>query len=1031
MAVRKDEVQLSISFITDESKRYAKLIQDNKQFISDLTSAQKKGEDVAATLKKIVDSGKGVADIDLTKLTPSQLVERARQLDQIMRRIPQSTPEYKELEASLKQINSQLVTARAATRGVAAGFEAIPAAGGRISRVVEAIAGTFGGLSLQNVVSQLASFGAQLFKLGPSLDSLQRKAQTVFGETLPQVTAEAKENAAAAGLTVKQYTNASAAIADLLIPMKFTRQESASLSTQLLNLSGALSEWTGGQFTAIETSQSISKAILGEREELERLGISIREEDVQNRLREKGLSKLTGTYRQQAAAIATIELITEKSIDAQNAYAQGSDTLLRRQTELLARIKTIGEDLAVVLLPVVERLVSFAGDFVDILEDVSSGIESLIDPAKKANDQFSEQSEKVAQLQATLPGLLDRYDELKSKSTLTEIEQKELANVIKQIGEITPIAVTEIDNYGNALNINAEASRAFLEQEQKRLKFLNEDAINETRKQALRIRKERDKLKSEIESGTVEQTVRTGLGTQQQQIRLNGEDIAKRQKEVAQLTEALQGARNQIKFLQGEPLTEATQAPKPTKKTTDEVTENLKNAGVVDPKEVAKRVKEAFEARLKEIQLAAGREEIVVEKKLLDREISESAAGKRMLEIKQQQYQAELAIYKQFGQLQTKDAIELQKDLQEVAATLNPERISVDRIDTRQPGAQPKSDTKDIEQRIQEQSLLEEGLLRQKFANQVINEIQFEELLAQIRVNQAERKLQALRNAGFEETTVYKKTLEEKIKLEDEHQKKKREGDEKTTALTKLLESDRLDVARDALSAGIDLLSQDEAARKKHSAAIKAFEIGQVLIDSTKEISGIWRNANSNPINQLIPGWGPIFASIQTGFALARSAAAVRKITATKYARGGKKGFFGGRSHSQGGTMGYFDDGTVVEVEKDEYFTVLNRRSSEALRGLSAFNQMGGGVPFFRSGGLLKFENGGAFTTANTTPTINLSSGTTNTNSTIDIEPMMAEMRALRMAFISFPRELKAKVVYGEYESVADDISTIRNEASI
>lgn len=194
---------------------------------------------------------------------------------------------------------------------------------------------------------------------------------------------------------------------------------------------------------------------------------------------------------------------------------------------------------------------------------------------------------------------------------------------------------------------------------------------------------------------------------------------------------------------------------------------------------------------------------------------------------------------------------------------------------------------------------------------------------------------------------------------------------------------------------------------------------------------GIWRNAQSNPLNALIPGWGTAFAAIQTGISLARTAAAVRKITAVKYGRGGKKGFFGGRSHSQGGTMGYFDDGTVVEVEKDEYFTVLNRRSSAALRGLSAFNQLGGGVPFFRSGGLLKFENGGAFTTANTTPTINLSTGTTNTNSTIDIEPMMAEMRALRMAFISFPRELKAKVVYGEYESVADDISTIRNEASI
>ena len=41
MSVRKDKVQISIAFLTDEDKKYAKLVQENKAFISDLNKTQK------------------------------------------------------------------------------------------------------------------------------------------------------------------------------------------------------------------------------------------------------------------------------------------------------------------------------------------------------------------------------------------------------------------------------------------------------------------------------------------------------------------------------------------------------------------------------------------------------------------------------------------------------------------------------------------------------------------------------------------------------------------------------------------------------------------------------------------------------------------------------------------------------------------------------------------------------------------------------------------------------------------------------
>lgn len=86
------------------------------------------------------------------------------------------------------------------------------------------------------------------------------------------------------------------------------------------------------------------------------------------------------------------------------------------------------------------------------------------------------------------------------------------------------------------------------------------------------------------------------------------------------------------------------------------------------------------------------------------------------------------------------------------------------------------------------------------------------------------------------------------------------------------------------------------------------------------------------------------------------AAAQIAVISNQKFATGGiaKFGTFGGRSHSTGGTKGQFDDGTRVEVEKDEVFIILNKRASNKIAQLSEFNYLHGGRKF-ESGGSLDF----------------------------------------------------------------------------
>lgn len=219
--------------------------------------------------------------------------------------------------------------------------------GGALGGVAK-IAGGFvlaqGLLKAPGVISDIAGTARDL-------ELQMEKSGIVFGDQLDVVQDWADSNAAAMGLTTRQATNLSATFADLLIPMGFTREAAAGMSTDVVGLSGALAEWSGGQKTASEVSEVLAKAMLGERDGLKALGISITEADVKQRLLANGTSDLTGQALEQAKAMATQELIFEKSTDAQAAYADGAGTAARRQAELSAKFRELKEDIAVGLQP--------------------------------------------------------------------------------------------------------------------------------------------------------------------------------------------------------------------------------------------------------------------------------------------------------------------------------------------------------------------------------------------------------------------------------------------------------------------------------------------------------------------------------------------------------------------------------------------------------------------------------------------------------------------------------------------------------
>ncbi len=225
-----------------------------------------------------------------------------------------------------------------------------------IGRVGAVVAGAF-------AVDKLVDFGGAMLTMGTTVDTLNTKIDTVFaGKAGDMVNAWADDAAASLGITDTQLAGMAASMGDLLKPMGFSSDQAATMSTEMLDLAGALSAWSGGTRSAAEVSEILSAAMLGERDSLKSLGISIDAAEVQSRA--LAIAQAEGRTEATAMdeALATQQLILEKSADAQTAWADGSMDAVKTQNELRSTIAEFQETMAQKLYPIFVKVMSFIKD---------------------------------------------------------------------------------------------------------------------------------------------------------------------------------------------------------------------------------------------------------------------------------------------------------------------------------------------------------------------------------------------------------------------------------------------------------------------------------------------------------------------------------------------------------------------------------------------------------------------------------------------------------------------------------------------
>jgi hypothetical protein len=93
---------------------------------------------------------------------------------------------------------------------------------------------------------------------------------------------------------------------------------------------------------------------------------------------------------------------------------------------------------------------------------LAAGAYYLATANERVLDSYREQAAATRKLTTDVAPLLDRYDELRAKTSLNAAEQAELKAIVEKVTAVMPAAGQGIDGYGNYIGLATEKAREFI-----------------------------------------------------------------------------------------------------------------------------------------------------------------------------------------------------------------------------------------------------------------------------------------------------------------------------------------------------------------------------------------------------------------------------------------------------------------------------------------------------------------------------------------------------------------------------------------
>lgn len=225
---------------------------------------------------------------------------------------------------------------------------------GAVGRMAGPLAIAFAGLQVGQMVASTISDGiAQAADLEQSVGAIA----TVFKGGADEMLAWSDQAATSVGLTKNEFNELGTLIGSQLKNGGTAMDDLAPKTNSLIQLGADLSSMFGGSTS--EAVEALSSALKGERDPIERYGVSLTQAAIDAKAAELGFAKVGGALSAEASQAATLALIMDQTADAHGNFASETDTLAHQQQVLAAGWDNVVTQIGQLFLPLMTTIVGF------------------------------------------------------------------------------------------------------------------------------------------------------------------------------------------------------------------------------------------------------------------------------------------------------------------------------------------------------------------------------------------------------------------------------------------------------------------------------------------------------------------------------------------------------------------------------------------------------------------------------------------------------------------------------------------------
>ena len=239
----------------------------------------------------------------------------------------------------------------------------------------------------------LLDFGKDSLRAASDAQQAMGGIEAVFKDSADAVKGYAAGAAEAVGLSRSQYGQLATVLGSQLKGMGQSTGEAAKGSDQLIRLGSDLAATYGGSVG--DAVNAVSSLLKGERDPIEKYGVSLKQADVDAQMAAMGMKGLTGPAKTAGEAQATLALLFGKTADAQGGFAREAGQAANEAEKQAAKTENLKAAIGDKLLPAYQGLLGFIND------SLLPGLDTVLQWFKNFGDWINTNSTLLASLGAT------------------------------------------------------------------------------------------------------------------------------------------------------------------------------------------------------------------------------------------------------------------------------------------------------------------------------------------------------------------------------------------------------------------------------------------------------------------------------------------------------------------------------------------------------------------------------------------------------------------------------------------------------